>query len=135
MPSGGFTRAAWERFLSEGRLMGVRCRSCGALSAVPRAPCGGCREGDLEWVEFSGRGTVEGFTVVHVPPTPLCAAGFGRENPYGAAVIRLAEGPAITARLLGFDPRQPEGVRVGASVRAAFLGEGGRTVLAFRLEG
>lgn len=134
MPSGDFTRAGWERYLAEGRLMGVRCQSCGAISAVPRALCGGCRVGDLEWVELSGRGTVEGFTVVHVPPTPLCAAGYGRENPYASAVVRLAEGPAVTARLLGVDPRRPELVRIGAPVRVEFRREGDRTVLAFRLE-
>lgn len=130
-----FTRTSFAEHLAEGRLMGVRCRACGALSVVPRVVCASCRASDPEWVELSGRGTLEGFTVVHVPPTPLAAAGYGRTNPYGSAVVHLAEGPAITARLLGFDVRRPEGVRVGAPVRAEFLREGERTVLAFRLEG
>ncbi|MCR4391195.1 MAG: Zn-ribbon domain-containing OB-fold protein [Candidatus Acetothermia bacterium] len=130
-----FTRAALEEHLAAGRLMGVRCPSCQGLSAVPRAPCPACRGTDLQWVELSGRGTVVGFTVVHVPPTPLCAAGYGRDNPYAAAVVRLAEGPWITARLVGVDASRPETIRVGMPVRVEFLREGTRTVLAFRPEG
>ncbi len=135
MANEGFTHATWEAHLAQGRLGGVRCRGCGAVAAVPRAACASCRGKDLEWVELSGLGAVEGFTVVHVPPTPLCAAGYSRENPYASAVVRLAEGPAITARLVGVDPRRPQAIRVGTRVRAEFLREGGRTVLAFRVEG
>ncbi len=130
-----FTRAAFEEHLAAGRLMGVRCRSCRGLSAVPRALCPACRGPDLAWVELSGRGTLEAFTVVHVPPTPLAAAGYGRDNPYASAVVRLAEGPRITARLVGVDVSRPEAIRVGMPVRAEFVREGTRPVLAFRPEG
>ncbi len=133
-----FTRTAFEEHLAEGRLMGVRCRTCGALSTVPRPLCPSCRGPDLEWTELSGRGVLEGFTVVHVPPTPLAAAGYGRTNPYAAAVVRLAGGPWITAQLRGVDVGRPETIRVGTALCAEFVrqGEGdrARTVLAFRPE-
>ncbi len=130
-----FTRTSFAEHLAEGRLMGVRCRACGALSVVPRVVCASCRASDPEWVELSGRGTLEGFTVVHVPPTPLAAAGFGRDNPYASAVVRLAEGPWITAQLVGVDPKRPESIRVGLEVRAEVIGEGEAARLAFRPEG
>lgn len=130
-----FTRTSFEEFLAEGRLMGVRCRGCGTLSAVPRPVCPACRADDLAWVELSGRGVVEGFTVVHVPPTPLAAAGFGRDNPYASAVVRLAEGPWITAQLVGVDPKRPETVRVGLKLRAEIIRQGEAARLAFRPEG
>ncbi len=133
-----FTRASFEEYLADGHLMGVRCRSCKEISAVPRSLCPACRGTDLEWVQLSGRGTLEGFTVVHVPPTPLAAAGYGRNNPYAAAVVRLDEGPWITAQLRGVDVGHPETVRVGTALCAEFVrqGEGDRaqTVLAFRPE-
>lgn len=129
-----FTRTSFEEHLAEGYLMGVRCRSCGALSAVPRPLCPACRVEDLEWVELSGRGVVEGFTVIHVPPTPLAAAGFGRDNPYASAAVRLAEGPWITAQLVGVDPKRPESIRVGLKVRAEVIHQGEAARLAFRPE-
>lgn len=130
-----FTHTSFVEFLAGGRLMGVRCRGCGALSALPRAPCPACRGTELEWVELSGRGILEGFTVIHVPPTPLAAAGHGRDNPYASAVVRLAEGPWITARLAGVDVSRPEAIRVGMPVRVEFLREEMRAIVAFRPEG
>jgi len=134
-----FTYTAFEEHLVESHLMGVRCRSCGALSAVPRPLCPSCRGADLEWIELSGCGALVGFTVVYVPPTPLAAAGYGRNNPYAAAVVRLDEGPWITAQLRGVDVGHPETIRVGMQLRAEFVqqGEGNcaRTRLAFRPEG
>lgn len=130
-----FTHASFVEFLAEGSLMGVRCRACGELSALPRAPCPACRGAEMEWVQLSGRGTVEGFTVIHVPPTPLAAAGHGRDRPYASAVVRLAEGPRITARLVGVDVSRPETIQVGMPVRVDFLREGTRAIVAFRPEG
>ena len=134
-----FTRTAFEEHLAEGHLMGVRCRTCGALSAVPRPLCPSCRGSEVEWVQLSGRGVLEGFTVVHVPPTPLVAAGYGRDNPYASAVVRLDEGPWITAQLRGVDVGHPETIRVGMPLRAEFVrqgeGAGAPTRLAFRPEG
>lgn len=130
-----FTHASWAEFLAEGKLMGVRCRACGALSAVPRPLCPACRAESLEWVELSGRGAVEGFTVIHVPPTPLAAGGYGRDRPYASAVVRLDEGPWITAQLVGVDPQRPESLRVGMRVRAEVVHQGEAVRLGFRPEG
>ncbi len=135
MPERDFTHTSFAEFLAEGRLMGVRCRGCGALSAVPRPACSACRAEDLEWVQLCGRGIVEGFTVVHVPPTPLAAAGYGRNNPYTSVVVRLAEGPWITAQLVGVDPKRPESMRVGMRVRAEVIRQGEAARLGFRPEG
>ena len=130
-----FTHASFAEFLAEGKLMGVRCRACGALSAVPRPLCPACRAESLEWVELSGRGAVEGFTVIHVPPTPLAAAGYGRDHPYASAVVRLDEGPWITAQLVGVDSKRPESLRVGMRVRTEVVRQGEAVRLGFRPEG
>lgn len=44
--------------------------------------------------QFSGRGEVYSFTTVHQAP-----AGFEHEAPYPLAMIRLEEGPLVTAQL------------------------------------
>ncbi len=134
-----FTHTSFEEHVAESRLMGVRCRSCGALSAVPRPLCPSCRGADLEWIKLSGCGALVGFTVVYVPPTPLAAAGYGRQNPYASAVVCLNEGPWITAQLRGVDVDHPETIRVGMPLRVEFVqqgkGDSAPTQLAFRPEG
>ena len=67
------------------------------------------REGrDLNLTQFSGRGEVYSFTVIHAPPE-----GFGKYVPYMVALIRLAEGPLITAQLTDVDEDE---VRIGMPV-------------------
>lgn len=130
------TTAAFYKFLSERKLMGSHCRACGKIYLPPRPLCPECLSDRMEWAELSGRGRLLAFTVVHVAPTAMLAAGFGRENPYCVGLVRLEEGPAISAQILGLDPKRPEAIRVGMPLRASFLergeGEARRTYLAFQ---
>jgi uncharacterized OB-fold protein len=47
---------------------------------------------------LSGRGTVYSFTVVHQPPD-----GYEGQAPYLLAMVRLEEGPLVTAQLTDCD--------------------------------
>lgn len=47
---------------------------------------------------FSGRGEIYSYTVVQDPP-----AGFEWQAPYYLALVKLNEGPIITAQLTDFD--------------------------------
>lgn len=58
--------------------------------------------------QFSGRGEVYSFTTIHAPPE-----GFGGQGPYIVALIRLAEGPLVTAQMTDVDA---DDVRIGMSV-------------------
>jgi uncharacterized OB-fold protein len=62
--------------------------------------------------------------------------GFDRTKPYLTGVVALDEGVKITARLLGFEDKQPEEVQIGTPMRFEILtigeGEGAKTQLAFR---
>ncbi|MEJ2211720.1 MAG: Zn-ribbon domain-containing OB-fold protein [Anaerolineae bacterium] len=134
----GFTGAAFYEFLGEERLMGARCASCGALHVPPRALCPACFGGELDWEEMSGRGHLVAFTTVHIAPTAMIEAGYGRQNPYCAGIVQLAEGPAVSAQILGVDPARPEEIQIGTPLRVAFVrrgeGEQVRTYLAFEKE-
>jgi hypothetical protein len=130
-----FNSASFYRFLDEHRLMGSRCRSCGALYLPPRPLCTACYEDEMEWVEMGGRGKLMAFTTVHIAPTAMQEAGYGRKNPYCTGVVQLDEGPAISAQIVGVDEKTPQGIAVGIPLYVAFIergeGEDRRTFLAF----
>lgn len=56
---------------------------------------------------FSGQGTVYSFTTVTEPP-----AGFEDQAPYVVALIKLDEGPLLTAQVTDFDGEISIGDRV-----------------------
>lgn len=135
-PTRPFTAAAFNQYLAERRLMASRCTACGARHLPPRAICPRCHAAALEWVETSGRGRLVAFTSIAVVPTALAAEGHSRDNPYLTGIVQLEDGLKISARLLGFDPRNAGAIQIGAPVQAEFLtrGEGDQqtTLLAFR---
>jgi len=130
-----FTASSFYQFLGENKLMGSLCQSCGALHVPPRAMCPACYGEDMEWAEMSGEGELLAFTTVHIAPTAMIEAGYDRKNPYCAGIVRLAEGPAISAQILGVDPARPQEIEIGTPLRVAFVrrgeGEAQRTYLAF----
>ena len=133
-----FTASSFYQFLSEDKLMGARCQSCGALHVPPRAMCPACYGDEMEWVKFSGRGQLLAFTTVHIAPTAMIEAGYNRENPYCSGIVQLVEGPAISAQILGVDPAKPDDIEVGMPLRVSFVqrgeGEAARTFLGFEHE-
>lgn len=135
MDESAFTASAFQSFLAQHKLMGSRCRSCGALYLPPRPLCPACYSTELEWAELSGQGRLLAFTVVHIAPTAMIEAGYGRDNPYVSGIVQLAEGPAISAQILGVDPTHPRQIAIGMPVRVAFVergeGDARRTFLAF----
>jgi uncharacterized OB-fold protein len=84
---------------------------------------------------MSGNGRLVAYTTVHISPTAMIEAGYGREKPYCAGIVQLDEGPAISAQILGVDSLRPEEIEIGTRLRAAFVqrdeGEEARTYLAF----
>jgi uncharacterized OB-fold protein len=130
-----FTAPSFYQFLAEGKLMGSRCRSCGALHVPPRAMCPACYGEEMEWVEMSGEGRLLAFTTIHIAPTAMIEAGYDRNNPYCVGIVQLAQGPAISAQILGMDPTRPQEIEIGTPLRVAFIqrgeGEQARTYLAF----
>jgi uncharacterized OB-fold protein len=131
-----FNDHAYEEFLNEGKIMGSKCKKCGALSLPPRPICVSCFGSEMEWMQFRGNGKLAAFTSIAVVPSPLAREGFGRNNPYVVGVVELPEGVNIVARITGVDAKKPDQIKVGMPLKVEFLkrGEGtdGRTILAFR---
>jgi len=135
-PVEGFTSAAFYNFLNEHKLMGSRCATCGAIYLPPRPVCPHCQDSEMEWVEMSGQGKLVAFTVVHIAPTAMLAAGYNRKNPYCVGVVQVEEGPSISAQILGVDVTHPETIGIGTPVTVDFVERGAeemsQTFLAFK---
>ncbi len=52
--------------LKEGKILGVRCHSCGRTVTPPRAFCEWCFRPVDEWVELKDTGTVNTFSICYV---------------------------------------------------------------------
>lgn len=76
------------------RLEGSVCPSCERRFFPPRTVCPSCRAPGLRPFSFSGRGTLYSFSRVLQPPR-----GFASMAPYDVGMVRLEEGPLVSARL------------------------------------
>jgi uncharacterized OB-fold protein len=132
-----FTGAAFYDFLADHKLMGTRCKACGELYLPPRPICPHCGRANMEWTEFSGKGTLRSFSDVHIASTMMLEAGYGRENSHCSGVVHLAEGPSVSAQILGVDVSHPETININTPLTVEFVkrGEEGeqQTYLAFKV--
>jgi len=82
-------------------LVGEVCPHCDAKLFPPRDVCPECGGEAKQPYTFSGRGEVYSFTIMHDAPT-----GYDEQAPYTVALVKLVEGPVITAQLtdLGEQP-------------------------------
>ena len=116
--------------------MGSRDKQSGTVFLPPRPLNPGNFSSEMEWFEFSGKGKLEGYTVVFIAPTSMIEAGYNRKNPYCVGIVRTEEGPMISAFIEGVDVQHPETIKVGMPVKAGFItrgeGESQKTFLAFQ---
>lgn len=131
-----FTSASFNQYLSEKKLMGSRCRKCGAVYLPPRPLCPKCQSTQMEWVEMKGKGKLAAFTAISVGPSFMCNLGYSRDNPYLTGIVQLEEGPKISARLTNLDARHPEAIKTAVPMAVEFIetgeGETKKTSLAFK---
>jgi hypothetical protein len=82
-------------------LVGEICPHCDTKIFPPRDICPDCGKDAKELYEFSGRGEVYSYTTIYEAPS-----GFDHTTPYTVALVKLEEGPMVTAQLtdLGADP-------------------------------
>ncbi len=131
-----FNSDSFYKFLNEEKLMGSRCLKDGKLFLPPRAMCPDDYSGDMEWTQFSGRGTLAAFSIIYIGPSAMIATGYDREHPYCSGIVELEEGVRISAQILDVDVYQPETIRIGMPLEAAFVqrgpGDNPQKALAFR---
>lgn len=89
-------------------LAGEVCPHCDAKIFPPRDVCPECGLEAKTAYTFSGRGQVYSFTTVYDPP-----AGYEENAPYTVALVKLEEGPLVTAQLTDLGD---QAVEIGAPV-------------------
>lgn len=131
-----FNSASFYQFLAEKKLMASKCRKCQALYLPPHPMCTKCYGSDMEWVEMKGNGKLAAFTAVSVGPSCTIEEGYSRDNPYLVGIVQLDEGPRMSGRIRGLDPKRPESVKVGTPLTVEFLEqeEGRKCYVAFKAE-
>lgn len=105
----------WREIPQRYNLVGTRCKNCSAAYFPPRSVCPQCRReslGKLEPLAMQGKGTVVSHTVVHE-----AFGEFALQTPYALAIVRLDEGPMVTAQVVDVDPAA---VKAGMRVEATF---------------
>jgi len=69
-------------YLEEGKLMGTKCKKCGALYFPPRADCCQCLSSEMEWFEVKGKGRLLSYTRLSYAPV-----GFEKVLPYTLGLL------------------------------------------------
>jgi uncharacterized OB-fold protein len=90
------------------KLVGETCDSCGVKLFPPRDVCLECEAPAKELFTFTGLGEVFSYTTIYDAP-----AGFENTAPYTVALVKLDEGPIVTAQLTDIDK---EDVHIGMPV-------------------
>ena len=98
----------WRTEKTRYGLIGETCRVCGKPIFPPRDLCPHCTEAGQDLRTFGGKGEVYSFS--HVTDAP---AGYTEYQPYTVALIKLEEGPLLTAQLTDVDEAD---VRIGMPV-------------------
>ena len=102
----------YNEALKEDKLLGLKCRECGAITVPPKMVCRKCASPDMEIVELSGRGKIQTFATVYVAPE-------GREDevPYVIVIAELDEGPWLMGNLDGIEPEKVDTEIIGKRVK------------------
>lgn len=82
------------KFCGHGRLMGVKCNKCGRLLVPPRMLCPDCYSSSFQWIQLSGRGKLQTYSVVHI-----ASKAFASQAPYTIGIVELEEGVNLPGRI------------------------------------
>jgi uncharacterized OB-fold protein len=105
--------AHWRRMRERYRLLGSKCETCGNTFFPPTKVCPKCRRrGKITPIEFSGRGKVFSYTIIHAAPKM-----FEDYTPSTVAIVQLNEGPKVLSQLVDCEPDE---IRIGMDVEVCF---------------
>ncbi len=90
----------WRTTRQRYQLVGEVCPNCNGKIFPPRDVCPTCEKEAKTPFAFSGVGEVYSYSTVY-----QAAAGYEKATPYTVAMIRLAEGPLVSAQLTDMDDK------------------------------
>jgi len=106
-------------YLAQGEFMLLRAKASGKFIFYPRVAEPLTGDTDLEWVKASGCGSVYSATIVRQRPPAA---------DYNVVLVDLEEGPRMMSRVDGLPAAE---VRIGMSVEARIIQEGGNPLVVF----
>jgi len=107
------TPFTWRRLKNRYNLIGKICQNCSSLFFAPRLICTNCNPPEeTKDFKFSGTGEVVSFSSVNVAPEEHTA-----EAPYLLGIIKLKEGPKLTAQIVECKEKD---VYIGMPVESVF---------------
>jgi uncharacterized OB-fold protein len=114
MADGGVARF-WREIPQRYSVIGNICGSCERVFFPPRESCPYCRRksiGKMKELQLSGKGEVITYTIIHVG-----SENFEEQIPYPIAIIKLEEGPQVTAQIVDCPIEE---VKIGMKVESTF---------------
>ena len=105
----------YNEALKENKLLGLKCKECGAITVPPKMACRKCSSPDMEIVELTGKGKIQTFTTVNVT-----SEGREDEVPYIIVMVELDEGPWIMGNLTDIDPKEAAMKLIGKRVKMGY---------------
>jgi len=106
------TFEAYNEALKGNKLLGLKCKKCGAVTVPPKMACRKCASPDMEVIELKGSGEIKTFTTVFVAPE-----GRNDEVPYSIVLVELNEGPWLMGNLAGIEPEKATMELIGKKVK------------------
>jgi len=118
-------------YLAEGKIMGLKCNSCGEIEFPPVTVCNKCSGTDLSWIEMSGEGKLLSFTTAIYAQPP-----FAKYAPYFYGTVLLKEGGRYPGIILGAEQDQDQELfeRLPIDVKAEIMERDGYNAIAFRVK-
>jgi len=116
-----FTIQNYLEFIQKKKLMGSKCKDCGTINVPVRKLCTTCNSLNMEWVPLSGKGELAAFTSITVGTPYFIELGYDRNRPYCFSIVKLEEGPMVSAQLVGVDESKPDIIKIGIPLKVKFL--------------
>lgn len=106
------------------QLIGSICQDCGHKVTPQRQICPNCLGSHTQVIELSGTGSLAAFTVIYSPSLMMAQAGYDAKHPYCVGIVKLDEGPKISAQILDLDVNQPENIKIGTRMSMTTITRG-----------
>ena len=97
----------WRNIKARNCLVGSKCSKCNSFFYPAKKICK-CGNDKLPKFKFSGKGKIASFSEIYTPPL-----NFEKQIPYTIALIKLKEGPMLTAQVVDFDK-----IHIGMEVKS-----------------
>lgn len=125
-------RTYYEK-LEEGKIMGRKCKRCGAVEFPPVLACNSCSGTDMEWVEISKKAKMTSL----IMPAVLSAKPENNDlMPYCLACVEIKEGAGVNAIVRGVTKANRKELlkKMPVPVKAEIVQRDGYKTVVFALE-